>query len=56
MLHVKAYRYYILKHLFLQDKNKCIFPASPVFETFTMEEMNFELSFDEDMMWDDYVK
>ena len=32
------------------------FPAFPVFETLTMEEMNFELIFDEDMMWDDYGK
>ena len=28
MFHVKAYRYYILEHLFLQDKSKCNFQPS----------------------------
>ena len=28
MFNVKAYRYYILEHLFLQDKNKCNFQPS----------------------------
>ena len=55
MFHVKAYRYYILEHLFLQDKTSVI-SSLPSFRDFTMEEVNFELIFDEDMMWDDYGK